>query len=98
MNELKKLYAYLDGFTFVNDTEVYMAVQDFFSDGWKEELSYWEIALCNWMAEQYMNARNLDFDDDFDAREDENAYLDSLDDEDFEDIEWVIEWYLTYWL
>lgn len=75
-----------------------MAVQDFFSDGWKEELSYQEVALCNWMAEQYINVRNLDFDDDFDAREDENAYLDSLDDEDFEDIEWVIEWYLTYWL
>ena len=37
-----------------------------------------------------------DDEDDIDYREDENSYLDSLDDEDYEDIDDVINGYLFF--
>ena len=36
----------------------------------------------------------MDDEDEIDYREDENSYLDSLDDEDYENIDDVINWYL----
>ena len=38
----------------------------------------------------------MDEDDDIDFREDENSYLDSLDDEDYENIDDVINGYLFF--
>lgn len=36
-------------------------------------------------------------DDEIDIKADENAYLDSLEDYDYEDMDAVINWYLFYW-
>ena len=38
----------------------------------------------------------IDDEDEIDYREDENSYLDSLDDEDYENIDDVINWYLFF--
>lgn len=38
----------------------------------------------------------MDDEDEIDYREDENSYLDSLDDEDYENIDDVINWYLFF--
>lgn len=38
----------------------------------------------------------LEDDDEIDFREDENSYLDSLDDYEYENIDDVINWYLFY--
>lgn len=71
MDELEKLYQHLDGIQFANITEIYLAVQDYFSDNWEKELSYWEINLCNYIAEKYMATRDFEFDDVWDVVEDE---------------------------
>jgi hypothetical protein len=43
-----------------------------------------------------MRERNLNFDEEFDAKEDENAFLDSCDEEDFEDMDVLMEKYMTF--
>lgn len=64
MDELKKLYDYLDSFSFVWVFEVNWAVQDYFSDNWEKQLSYWEVNLCQFIAEKYISERWLEFEDD----------------------------------
>lgn len=56
------LWEYLDGFDFVNDEEVWMAVADFFM----EEMgvfnpSYWEIIEYWELATEYMKSKGLIF-------------------------------------
>ena len=63
MEELKKLYEYLDGFTFVWTFEVYWAVQDYFSENGERQLSYGEVALCERIADKYISQKWLEFED-----------------------------------
>ena len=58
-NERDLLYEYLDGFHFVNQTEVYMATSDYFSDNGERQLSYWELSLCNALADRYIADREM---------------------------------------
>ena len=60
----EQLYEELDNFSFVSKSEVVGAIQDYFyPDAWTdwEQPSYWEIAVCEQMAEDYIADRNLEF-------------------------------------
>lgn len=62
-----KLYEFLDWYKFVNETEVSMAVVEFFfphagEEGW-EQPSYGELSLCDELAQKYIADRDLSFDE-----------------------------------
>jgi hypothetical protein len=92
----KQFFEFMDWYTFVNETEVNTAVSEYFEKTMDRDLSMWEMWDISENAEYYMRERNLNFDEDFDAREDENAFLDSCEDWDFEDIDALAEKYMTF--
>lgn len=92
----KQFFEYMDWYTFVNEEEVYCAVSEYYEKTMDRELSMWEMWDISENAEYYMRERNLNFDEDFDAREDENAFLDSCEDWDFEDMDVLMEKYMTF--
>lgn len=94
--ESKQFYEYMDGFNFVNESEVNMAVCEYYEKTMERPLCMWEMWDLSEIAEDYMRERNLDFEEEFDAREDENAFLDSCDEEDFEDMDTLMEKYMTF--
>lgn len=56
------LWEYLDGFSFVSEHEVSMAVNDFFMEEmWILNPSYWELMEYAWLTIEYIKAKNLKF-------------------------------------
>lgn len=65
MGFVKKLEEYLDWYTFVNESEVCMAVQDFLMEEMGvEQLSYWDIMEAGKIAEDYIKEKGLKFEPD----------------------------------
>lgn len=60
----KQFYEYMDWFTFVNKTEVEMAVSEYLEHVNQRPLCMWEMWDLREIAEDYMNERNLEFDED----------------------------------
>ena len=58
----KQFYEYMDWFTFVNKTEVEMAVCEYVEHVNQRPLCMWEMGDLREIVEDYMNERNLDFD------------------------------------
>lgn len=92
----KQFYEYMDGFNFVSEDEVYHACCEYVEKTADRPLSMWEMWDLREIAEDYMKQRNLDFDEDFDAREDENSFLDSVEDYEFENMDELIQGYLEH--
>lgn len=63
------LYDYLDWYSFVNKTEIVGAIEQYFypDEEWqKESASYWELSKYEEMADEYMNDRNIEFEEEED--------------------------------
>lgn len=60
----KQFYEYMDWFNFVNKTEVEMAVNEYLEHVNQRPLCMWEMGDLREIAEDYMNERNLKFDED----------------------------------
>ena len=59
----KQFYEYMDGFNFVNKTEVEMAVNDYVEYINQRPLCMWEMWDLREIVEYYMDERNLEFDE-----------------------------------
>ena len=59
----KQFYEYMDGFNFVNKTEVEMAVCDYVEYINQRPLCMWEMWDLREIVEYYMDERNLEFDE-----------------------------------
>lgn len=59
----KQFYEYMDGFDFVNETEVYVAVCEYIEHVNQRPLCMWEMVDMNDIAEDYIRERNLNFDE-----------------------------------
>ena len=55
----KQIFEYLDGFTFVNEAEVEMAVADLFMEKFGAEPCYEDLVQYAIIADEYMNKRGL---------------------------------------
>lgn len=96
MKNAKKsdLFEYLDWVHFVNIWEIEMAIADYFRDYVEKnpdyQPSWWELAYYSELAQEYIKT------DDYDFLEEQNSFLDSRSDGDFEDIDNLIFDYLTF--
>ena len=61
----KQFYEYMDYFTFVNKTEVEMAVSEYVEHVNQRPLCMWEMWDLREIVEDYISERNLEFDDDW---------------------------------
>lgn len=60
-----KIYSYLDEYAFINESEVNMAVQDYFmEEEWLEQTSFGDCLRAWEIAEQYIKDRNIKFEAD----------------------------------
>lgn len=60
--KLEELYEYLDVYTFVNDTEVFAAVEDFYREkGISLYPSRWELFVYAELSRKYIEDRKLTF-------------------------------------
>ena len=59
----KQFHEYMDGFNFVNEQEVEMAVCEYAEHVNQRPLCMWEMWDMSEIAEDYMRERNLNFDD-----------------------------------
>lgn len=59
----KQFYEYMDWFNFVNKEEVEMAVSEYVEHVNQRPLCMWEMWDLREIVEDYMNERNLDFDE-----------------------------------
>lgn len=61
----EKLFSYLDGYYFVEESEVTLAINDFFRDYIEKDenyqASYWELIYFQELAEEYIKERNIEF-------------------------------------
>ena len=58
----KDLFEYLDGYYFVNESEVNMAVCEFFMENmWIMDPSYWELLEYWELASEYIKEKKLNF-------------------------------------
>ena len=62
----KQFYEFMDWYTFVNETEVYMAVCEYYEKTMDRPISMWECGDMSDVADDYIRERNLKFDDDED--------------------------------
>jgi hypothetical protein len=60
----RQFYEYMDWFDFVNKTEVEMAVSEYLEHVNQRPLCMWEIWDLREIVEDYMDERNLEFDED----------------------------------
>lgn len=96
MKNYKKsdLFSYLDWIKFVNMWEIELAISDFFREYVEEnpdfQPSRWDLSYYSELAKEYIRT------DEFDYLEDENDFLDTRSDTDFEDIDQLIYDYLTF--
>lgn len=61
--DTKQFFEYMDGYTFVNEDEVYMAVCEYYEKTMNRALSMWEMWDMSENADYYMRERNLNFED-----------------------------------
>ena len=61
----KQFYEFMDGFTFVNETEVYMAVCEYYEKTMDRAISMWECGDMQDVADDYIREKNLKLDDDW---------------------------------
>lgn len=59
----KQFYEYMDWFSFVNETEVYMAVCDYYEKTMDRAISMWECGDMQEVADDYIRDRNLKFEE-----------------------------------
>lgn len=60
--EKKDLFEYLNGYNFVNESEVNMAVCEFFMENmWIMDPSYWELLEYWELASEYIKEKKLNF-------------------------------------
>lgn len=62
----EQLYDYLDWYSFVSKSEILGAIEEYYypDEEWqKESASYWELAEYNNIADEYMNDRNIEFEE-----------------------------------
>ena len=64
--DYKQFYEYMDSFSFVNRDEVYMAVSQYYEFVIDRPISMWECGDLSECADDYIENRNLKFDDDED--------------------------------
>lgn len=60
----KQFYEYMDGFSFVNETEVYMACSEYYEKVMDRAISMWECGDISEVADDYIREKNLNFDED----------------------------------
>ena len=65
--DCKQFYEYMDGFDFVNKTEVEMAVSEYVEHVNQRPLCMWEMWDLREIVEDYIDERNLKFDEDGDV-------------------------------
>ena len=61
----KQFFEYMDGFTFVDRTEVYMAVCEYYEETMDRPISMWECGDMQEVADDYIREKNLKLDDDW---------------------------------
>lgn len=61
--DTKQFFEYMDGYDFVNEDEVYMAVCEYYEKTMNRALSMWEMWDMSENADYYMRERNLNFED-----------------------------------
>lgn len=59
-----EIYSYLDEYAFINESEVNMAVQDYFMEEGQEQFGMYDCIECGNIAEQYIKDRNIKFESD----------------------------------
>lgn len=59
----KQFHEYMDGFDFVSENEVEMAVCEYFEKTMNRPLCMWEMWDMSEIAEDYMRGKNLEFDE-----------------------------------
>ena len=59
----KQFYEYMDAYTFVSETEVYMAVCEYFEKTMNRAISMWECGDMQDVAEDYIRDRGLEFEE-----------------------------------
>ncbi len=59
----KQFYEYMDGFDFVNETEVYMACSEYYEKVMDRAISMWECGDISEVADDYIREKNLNFDE-----------------------------------
>lgn len=59
----KQFYEYMDWFEFVNKTEVYLAVCEYYEKTMDRSISMWECGDMSEVADDYIREKNLKFDD-----------------------------------
>ena len=62
--DYKQFYEYMDGFSFVNETEVNMAIVEYFEKVNDRPVCMWEMWDLSEVADDYMREKNLNFEDD----------------------------------
>ena len=65
----EQLYDYLDWYSFVSKSEILWAIEEYYypDEEWqKESASYWELAEYNNIADDYMNDRKIEFEEEED--------------------------------
>ena len=60
----KQFFEFMDTYNFVSESEVNMAVSEYFEKTMNRDLSMWEMWDISENAEYYISERNLNFDDD----------------------------------
>lgn len=60
----KQFFEYMDGFDFVNETEVYMACSEYYEKTMDRAISMWECGDISEVADDYIREKNLTFDED----------------------------------
>ena len=63
--DYKQFYDFMDAYSFASKDEVHMACQDYFEATMNRAISIWESMDLYDVAEDYIDNRNLNFDDDW---------------------------------
>lgn len=63
--DYKQFYEYMDAYSFASKDEVHMACQDYFEATMNRAISIWESMDLYDVADDYIDNRNLNFDDDW---------------------------------
>lgn len=63
--DYKQFYDFMDAYSFASKDEVHMACQDYFEATMNRAISIWESMDLYDVADDYIDNRNLNFDDDW---------------------------------
>lgn len=65
--DYKQFYEFMDGYHFVNETEVYMACCQYYEYVMDRPISMWECGDMSEVADDYIREKWLEFEDDLDV-------------------------------